>query len=233
MYDLVGSVPRRARLLKNVRHEDAPGYESSRNGATRIQSSTEGRIPRREKQKKKERKRRALWFMPVLWLPFLASYWGVAPGIRATRILMQQESITSEITMKDLSKSGNFSEQVRIKLPHSRMDLDRRDRKISLRERALIPGACQRFQNDGGTRHTDDDLCTYVGDKHPSLPPPCVSYAHEHGGALQEPTIAGPPEGRCRQMAGRCLQSCPDCRSGRRVYDLFGVSITDQHPWKQ
>ena len=51
--------------------------------------------------------------------------------------------------MKDLSKSGNFSEQVRIKLPHSRMDLDRRDRKISLRERALIPGACQRFQNDG------------------------------------------------------------------------------------
>lgn len=34
--------------------------------------------------------------------------------------------------------------------------------------------------------------------------------------------VVGPPEGRCRQMAGRCLQSCPDCRSGR------GVS----RPWK-
>jgi len=90
MYDLVGSVPRRTRFLKNVRHEDAPGYESSRNGATGIRLSTEGRILRREKQKKKERKRRALWFMPVLWLPFLVSYWGVAPGIHATRILMQQ-----------------------------------------------------------------------------------------------------------------------------------------------
>ncbi|KYN14198.1 hypothetical protein ALC57_13597 [Trachymyrmex cornetzi] len=131
-----------------------------------------------------------------------------------------------------------------------------------------------------GTRHTDDDdddgddLCTYVGDKHPPLPPPCIPYTlmnmgysrlyrdhqatytrvcvyviinldrtslacytdekdADRTGEPQEPAIAGPPEGRCRQMAGRCLQSCPDCRSGRRLYDLVGVSITDQDPWKQ
>lgn len=34
------------------------------------------------------------------------------------------------------------------------------------------------------------------------------------GCAVGGRAITGPPEGRCRQMAGRCLQSCPDCRSG-------------------
>jgi len=49
--------------------------------------------------------------------------------------------------MKDLGKPENFSGQVGIKLP--RTDSVRRDHKISPRDRALIPGACHKFQNDG------------------------------------------------------------------------------------
>lgn len=52
----------RARLLKNVRHEDAPRRGSSRNGAAGIRSNAEGGIPRREKQKKKKRQEKRLQY---------------------------------------------------------------------------------------------------------------------------------------------------------------------------
>ncbi|KYN04258.1 hypothetical protein ALC62_05024 [Cyphomyrmex costatus] len=155
MYDLIGSVPRRARLLKNVRHEDASGYESSRNGATGIRSNTKGGIPRRDKQKK--------------------------VGLLRKRSPFGRHS--------GASKSGNFSGQVRIKLSRSGMVLGEGGQTRP--HFPLHPLLAYCYAGRGYSRFYRDHQATYA--------------------------IVGPPEGRCRQMAGRCLQSCPDCRSGRRV----------------
>lgn len=78
----------RARLLKNVRHEDAPRRGSSRNGAAGIRSNAEGGIPRREKQKKKRQEKRLQYGLRASHR--IASHCGAAPGIHATRILMQR-----------------------------------------------------------------------------------------------------------------------------------------------
>jgi len=62
-------------------------------------------------------------------------------------------------------------------------------------------------------RYESPHACDFRRVRAPCHERGCGMDEREHAGAA----IAGPPEGRCRQMAGRCLQSCPDCRSGRGV----------------
>ncbi|KYN14199.1 DNA-directed RNA polymerases I, II, and III subunit RPABC4 [Trachymyrmex cornetzi] len=46
-------------------------------------------------KKRTKRRRAALWSTSALWLPFLTLYRGAAPGIHATRILMQRGEVSA------------------------------------------------------------------------------------------------------------------------------------------